>query len=165
MQSRAPGHLRRAIYHLPLLVLLFPAPAAADLTAFIGVNPTPERRTVAGFAGGAGLLIVGFEVEYANTTEDDLLDAPGLRTFMVNGLLQTLPIGRFQFYGTAGAGGYRETLRELSETHVGINVGGGAKITLIGPIRLRLDYRVFTLQGEPRHANPHRFYAGFNLKF
>ena len=154
------------LYPLPFfLLLLFPATASADLTAFLGVNPTPERRTVAGFAGGAGLLIVGFEVEYANTSEDETVEAPGLRTFMANGLVQTLPIGRLQFYGTAGAGAYRETLREASETNVGINVGGGVKIALLGPIRLRLDYRVFTLRGEPRHSKPQRFYAGLNLKF
>jgi hypothetical protein len=39
------------------------------------------------------------------------------------------------------------------------------KWSLAGPLRLRLDYRVFTLQGEPRHSNPQRFYAGINLKF
>jgi opacity protein-like surface antigen len=135
------------------------------VSAFLGVSPTPERRSVAGFAGGAGLLIVGFELEYANTTEDAVVEAPGVKTFMANGLLQTLPLGRLQFYGTAGAGGYRETLREQSETNVGINVGGGVKISLLGPLRLRLDYRAFTLRGNPRHSKPQRFYAGLNLKF
>lgn len=129
------------------------------------MSTTPERRTVAGFAGGVGLLFVGFEFEYANTTEDATLGAPGLKTFMVNGLVQTLPLGRFQFYGTAGAGGYQESLGDVSQTHVGINLGGGVKIGLLGPIRLRLDYRVFTLQGDPLYDNPQRFYAGFNLKF
>ena len=38
-------------------------------------------------------------------------------------------------------------------------------MTLAGPLRLRLDYRVFTLQGTPRHSKPQRFYAGLNLKF
>ena len=70
-----------------------------------------------------------------------------------------------QFYGTAGAGAYRETLNDNSETNVGINVGGGVKISLIGPIRLRLDYRVMTLQGDARHPKPQRFYAGVNFKF
>jgi len=32
-------------------------------------------------------------------------------------------------------------------------------------VRLRLDYRVFTLSGNPRHPRPQRFYAGINLKF
>src|SRR5687767_4511425 len=103
-----------------LLFLLLPSTASADLTAFLGVSPTPERRPLTGLAAGAGMLIVGFEVEYANTSEDAAVDAPGLRTFMANALVQTLPLGRLQFYGTAGAGAYRETLREVSETHVGI---------------------------------------------
>ena len=124
------------------------------------------NRPVRGFAVGAGLLVVGFEVEYANTSEDETEGAPGLRTFMGNGLLQTpIPIAGMQFYGTAGAGVYNESLFGVSETHVGINVGGGVKMALVGPLRLRLDYRVFTLQGDPRHPKPHRFYAGINLKF
>lgn len=147
-------------------VLIAPATAFADATAFIGSTTTPSNRLNRGFSIGAGLVIVGFEFEYANTNEepDDL--APGLRTFMFNGLLQTpIPIAGMQFYGTAGGGMYRETLNDLSETHVGINVGGGVKLSLAGPLRLRFDYRVFTLQGEPRHSKPQRFYAGVNLKF
>jgi len=148
------------------IFLLCPASAHADITAFLGVNPTPVNRAVRGFAVGAGLLVVGFEVEYANTSEDETEGAPGLRTFMGNGLLQTpIPIAGMQFYGTAGAGVYNESLFGVSETHVGINVGGGVKMALVGPLRLRLDYRVFTLQGDPRHPKPHRFYAGINLKF
>ena len=129
------------------------------------MSPTPERRPLTGLAGGAGLLVVGFELEYANTSEDEAVEAPGVRTFMANGLVQTLPIGRMQFYGTAGAGVYRETLREDTVTNVGINVGGGVKVSLLGPLRLRFDYRVFTLRGEPRHSKPQRFYVGLNLKF
>jgi opacity protein-like surface antigen len=146
--------------------LLIPSRAYADLTAFLGVNPTPVNRPVRGFAVGAGLLIVGFEFEYANTSDDEVLAAPKLQTYMFNGLVQTpVPIAGLQFYGTAGGGGYRESLFETSETHVGYNIGGGVKWSLAGPLRLRLDYRVFTLQGEPRHENPQRFYAGINLKF
>lgn len=147
-------------------LLLLPSTASADFTAFLGVNPTPSNRVVRGIAGGVGLLIVGFEFEYANTSEDLDEGAPGLRTFMFNGLLQTpIPIAGMQFYATAGGGGYRETLDAVSETHVGINVGGGVKMTLAGPLRLRLDYRIFTLRGDARHPRPQRFYAGLNLKF
>jgi opacity protein-like surface antigen len=88
---------------------------------------------------------------------------------MFNGLAQTpIPIARMQFYVTAGAGGYRESFSNEpngNETNVGINVGGGAKISLAGPLRLRVDYRVFTLQGSPRYKNVQRIYAGINLKF
>jgi hypothetical protein len=148
------------------LLFLTPAPAAADLTAFLGSTTTPENRLARGFALGVGLVIVGFEFEYADTNEELEDLAPGLRTFMFNGLLQTpVPIARLQFYGTAGGGIFRETLNEDTETNVGINVGGGVKISVLGPLRLRLDYRVFTLRGDPRHSKPQRFYAGINLKF
>jgi len=152
-----------------LFVVGAPAPARADLTGFIGVNPTPVNRAVKGFAIGAGMLIAGFEAEYADTSEDIVLAGPRLRTFMFNGLLQTpVPIAGFQFYGTIGGGVYREsfsTVPEISETNFGSNIGGGAKINLIGPLRLRVDYRVFNLHGSPRHTPVQRWYAGVNLKF
>jgi hypothetical protein len=146
--------------------LLYPATAFADFTVFLGVNPTPSNRPVRGLSVGAGLLVVGFEFEYADSSEDLEQLAPRLRTFMGNALVQTpVPIAGMQFYATAGAGGYRESLGDAAETHVGINVGGGVKMALLGPLRLRLDYRVFTFQGDPRHSKPQRFYAGINLKF
>ena len=156
---------RLTAFVLPLL-LLFPSAAAADLTAFIGVNPTPENRAVRGLAAGISLVIVGFEVEYANTSEDLEELAPHLQTFMVNGLVQT-PFPSLQFYATAGGGVFRESLAGdvFRETHVGINVGGGVKMSLLGPLRLRLDYRVFTLRGQALHSRPQRFYAGLNLMF
>jgi opacity protein-like surface antigen len=148
------------------LALFIPSNASADITAFLGTNPTPVNRVTTGFGVGMGLVIVGFEFEYGHTREnlDELV--PGLKTFMFNGLLQTpVPIAGLQFYGTAGGGVYRETLDEDSETNVGINVGGGVKMNLAGPLRLRFDYRIFTLQGSPRYSKPQRFYAGLNLKF
>jgi opacity protein-like surface antigen len=152
------------------LILFVPANAFADITAFLGVNTTPTNRVSRGFAGGAGLLIVAFEFEYANTVEDEVKRAPGLKTFMANGLLQTpIPIAGMQFYGTAGAGGYRESFtlstNTFSETNVGTNVGGGVKISVLGPLRLRLDYRIFRLHGDAQHSTVHRLYAGANLKF
>ena len=156
----------KRIAPLLLLALLVPSRAFADFTAFLGVNPTPVSRPVKGLAAGVGLLIVGFEFEYASTSDDTVKGAPSLKTYMGNGLLQTpIPIAGMQFYATAGGGAYREALNDESETHVGINVGGGVKMNLAGPLRLRLDYRVFTLQGSPRHSKPQRFYAGLNLKF
>ena len=157
--------LRRSVLCL-VGALLIPTTASADATAFLGVNATPSNRPLRGFAGGIGLIILGFEFEYAQTSEDLDRAAPQLRTFMFNGIVQTpIPIAGLQFYGTAGGGGYRETLDRQSETNVGVNVGGGVKMSLGGPLRLRLDYRVFTLRGAPRHTKPQRFYAGINLKF
>ncbi|HXW05047.1 MAG TPA: outer membrane beta-barrel protein [Vicinamibacterales bacterium] len=158
---------KHAVPGLILLALLaFPARAAADFTAFLGSNFTPSNRLTTGLGVGMGLIIVGFEFEYANTREDLSELAPGLRTFMFNGLLQTpFPIGGMQFYGTAGGGVYHETQQDDSETNFGVNVGGGVKVSLAGPLRLRFDYRVFTLSGDARHTKPQRFYAGLNLKF
>jgi hypothetical protein len=159
----------RTVLAFLLLLVVFPSIARADITGFLGVTTTPSNRPAVGFAVGAGLIIVGFEFEYAHTNEDRLELAPELRTFMFNGLLQTpIPIAGLQFYGTAGGGVYHESLSttlDLSNTNFGINVGGGVKWSLAGPLRLRLDYRVFTLSGNPRHTNVQRFYAGLNLKF
>jgi hypothetical protein len=157
---------RRIWLFLIGLAFISPSTASADITAFLGTNPTPVNRVTTGFGVGMGLVIVGFEFEYGHTREnlDEL--APSLRTYMFNGLLQTpIPIAGMQFYATAGGGVYRETLNDVAETNVGINVGGGVKVNLAGPLRLRFDYRIFTLQGDPRHSKPQRFYAGLNLKF
>jgi len=153
-----------------LAALLIPSVAHADLTGFLGLTTTPSNRRVEGFAIGAGLLIVGFEFEYGHTHEDltSAEPAPELRTFMFNGMVQTpFAIAGFQPYATVGGGAYRETLSlaDHTETSVGTNVGGGAKISLAGPLRLRVDYRVFNLRGSPLHSTVQRLYAGVNLKF
>jgi hypothetical protein len=141
-----------------------PAPAYADLTFFLGLNPTPETRSARGFAFGINLLLVGFEFEYSKTREDELVSAPGLTTGMFNGLIMT-PTSGLQLYATAGGGFYRERLLEERETSFGTNVGGGVKMRLAGPLRLRVDYRVFNLRGSPRHTTPQRFYVGANIAF
>lgn len=157
----------RVIAALAALVLLaVAAPAAADITGFLGATTTPSTRGVRGLAVGGGFLVVGFEFEYASTSEDVTELAPSLRTGMFNVLVQTpVPVAGLQFYATLGGGLFRERLAEHSETHVGANIGGGAKLHLAGPLRLRLDYRVFTLRGSPLHQRYHRLYAGVNLGF
>ncbi|HEY5619960.1 MAG TPA: hypothetical protein VIK60_18605 [Vicinamibacterales bacterium] len=141
-------------------------PVFADATVFVGSTVTPTNRTAKGLALGAGLVVVGFEFEFSDTGESLEDAAPSLRTGMGNVLLQTpFPIAGIQFYFTTGAGIYRERLEALQETHVGFNTGGGAKISVLGPIRARLDYRVFSLRGEPLHSTVHRIYAGLNLAF
>jgi hypothetical protein len=157
--------MRHAVAAL-LLLLAAATPALADATVFIGSTTTPANRAAKGVALGVGLLIVGFEFEYADT--GDMLEesAPSLRTGMGNVLLQTpFPVAGMQFYVTTGAGAYREQLGEVQETHIGFNTGGGVKVSLLGPIRARLDYRIFTLRGEPLHSTVHRVYAGLNLAF
>ena len=157
-------HIRLIV--LTSMLLAGAAPAFADATAFIGTTSSPANRTAKGFAVGIGLLIVGFEFEYSSTSEEVSEAAPSLRTGMGNVLLQT-PFAVFglQPYATMGAGLYRERLGDVQETSLGVNTGGGVKISLLGPIRARVDSRVFNLRGDPLHSTVHRVYAGVNLAF
>jgi hypothetical protein len=149
-----------------LLILTVAAPARADLTAFIGANMTPANRQVLGGAFGMGLLVIGFEGEYAFTPDDPQAAAPSVKTGMGNVILQT-PGAFFgvQPYFTTGVGLYRETLGAHQSTGVGLNTGGGVKLNLAGPLRLRVDYRVFKLGSSALNSPAHRVYAGLNLKF
>jgi opacity protein-like surface antigen len=148
-----------------VLLALTSATARADITGFIGANTTPANRHVTGLAVGAGLLVVGFEFEYAYTPDDPVAGAPSLKTGMGNVILQTpTAIMGFQPYFTTGGGIYQEELGLHSDTSVGFNTGGGVKISLAGPIRLRVDYRIFKLGSGALDSPAHRFYAGLNLK-
>lgn len=153
-----------------LALLLAPGVAAADVTAFLGLSPTPTTRLGRGAAAGMGLVIVGFEVEVAQISASLDDDSPSLTTGSVNVLLQTpLEVSRVQLYATTGATAYRETLDTTvdphRETHVGGNLGAGFKMRLAGPLKLRVDYRVFRLRGSPLYSTYHRFYAGATLGF
>jgi hypothetical protein len=151
---------------LGLMLLGAASPASADITAFLGTTSTPTNRAAKGFAVGVGLLIVGFEFEYSDTSEEPLESAPSLRTGMGNVLLQTpFPIFGVQPYFTSGGGLYREQLGSVTETSFGVNSGGGVKVSLLGPVRARIDYRLFNFRGDPIHRTVHRFYAGLNLSF
>lgn len=149
-----------------LLLAVSTGAARADITGFIGATTTPANRQAKGFAIGTGLLIIGFEFEYASTSDDPTVGAPSLTTGMGNVLLQT-PSAFFGFqpYFTTGGGLYRETLGTHQDTSFAVNTGGGVKITLIGPLRLRVDYRVFKLGSGALYSPAHRVYAGLNLKF
>jgi hypothetical protein len=149
-----------------LLLAAVAAPARADLTAFIGANTTPANRQARGFAIGTGLVIVGFEFEYASTTDDPAVSAPSLKTGSGNILLQTPgAFFGFQPYWTTGGGVYQEELLLHKDTGLSLNTGGGVKVNLIGPIRLRVDYRVFRQGNGALYSTAHRIYTGLNVKF
>jgi opacity protein-like surface antigen len=143
-----------------------PAVARADVTAFLGLSPTVAPRLVRGASAAISLVVVGFEIEAAQTLARESRNAPSLTTGMANVLVQTpFDVSRVQFYGTAGGGLYRETLGGRQETSVGVNLGAGIKYRLTGPLKLRIDYRVFRLQGSPLAPTVHRLYAGATLGF
>ena len=117
--------LQRLLILSTLALLSTALPARADLTAFIGTQSAPSMRTTTGISAGMGVLIVGFEGEYAQAHGDDLCPAatasstgecaPSLRTVMGNLLIQT-PRGivpRLQFYGTIGGGYFRERFEPI----------------------------------------------------
>ncbi len=110
--------------------------------------------------------MIGFEFEYSQILDDEIEALPSLKTWSGNVLLQTpVELHGVQLYATAGGGGYRERLGETTVTHADVNLGGGAKIRVLGPLRVRLDYRIFKLSGSPLYSPYHRFYAGANLAF
>ena len=156
----------RTIAIAAALLLLAAAPARADLTAFLGANTTPANRQVRGGALGFGLLVVGVELEYAFTPDDLTAKAPALKTGMGNLILQTpIAIYGFQPYFTTGGGFYSESLGTNSDAGFGLNTGGGVKVSLAGPVRLRVDYRVFKLGSGALNSPAQRVYVGLNLKF
>ena len=153
-----------------LLVLLFVLAgreAAADVVLFTGKTSTPSSRPVRGVAVDAVILIIGIEFEYSDTSEDMAVDAPALRSAMFNAVVQTPSILGLRFYATAGGGLYEEKLTSTNynKRGVGTNTGGGVKIPVVGPIGLRVDYRLFSLRGGALHDTVKRFYMGANLAF
>lgn len=159
-------HGLRRLVLLTAIGLGMAAPAHADATAFIGANTTPENRSVKGISAGAGFLVVAFEFEYAATDSDPATLSPSLKTGMANIVLQTpVAIHGFQPYVTSGTGIYRERLGAHVKTGLAPNVGGGVKMNLAGPLRLRVDYRVFRLGSGALYSPAHRVYVGLNLKF
>jgi len=148
------------------LVLACASVAQADATVFIGASSNPTNRGARGFAVGAGFLIVAFEFEYASVSDDPDSGAPSLKTGMGNVLLQTpVPIFGFQPYFSVGGGVFHESIGSHSETNFAPNTGGGVKISLVGPLKLRVDYRVFRLGNGALYSPAHRIYAGLNIGF
>jgi hypothetical protein len=136
------------------------------------------RRAIAGGAGGChgisrsvprpastwpraagAIVIVSFEVEAAQILEQTADAEPRLTTGMANILAgrRSTSRGCSSRHRRAGltANG------SAAETNGAVNLGGGVKIGLAGPLKLRLDYRLFRLRGTRRH----RVYAGATLGF
>src|SRR6185503_20198163 len=140
--------LRRLLPLLCLALAVSPRPAFADATLFIGTTNVSDsanasRQTTKGFAIGAGLLVVGIEFEYAQTGADEERLGPSLRT---------------------GVGNV-----DIQKPGFTSNTGGGVKISLLGPLKARVDYRIFKLLGDKPsptwRGTVQRLYAGVSLGF
>ena len=159
---------------LGVMVLTLSTAAAAaqgleshiNATAFAGAAMTPDPQVAIGVAVGVRPrpTAVSLEFEYSRSGSDPAEGVPAIVTFSVNFLLQ-FPVqpSRYQFYGTFGVGVYGLLRDSTSSEPDGVrNFGGGAKITVAGPFKLRVDYRAFRLAPIPReyHSNEHRLYVG-----
>ena len=126
-------------------------------------RPKPQDARV---RGRRRLLLIGFEFEYADTSDDLASLAPALKTGIGNVLLQT-PFRSSASSRTSRPAPASIARRSTTAEHTGFgfNTGGGVKVTLVGPLRLRVDYRVFRLGSDALNSPAHRLYAGLNLKF
>src|SRR5215469_4543935 len=156
---------RAALIALLILGVLTvrPAPAWADATAFLGWSPTITNRSATGVSIGISALILGFEFEYSHINDASASGVPSLGSGMFNVLIQTPT--KLSLYVTAGAGIYHESLDSVGHTNFGDNVGGGVKIPIAGPIRVRVDYRVFNLNSSLIGKAEQRIYVGANFAF
>jgi hypothetical protein len=158
-------------------LLVFPSPAKADVTVFAGRLASGQPRTV--FGGSAGRFYtenVGFEFEVAVTPGSGSAEQHKYQIFTGNLLIQSsLPRGhRPQVYGAIGMGIYGETSSGgggSGEVFIG-SFGGGVKVKLTGPFRVRADYRLFRLgeaadagPGFVLHRHPQRVSVGIGVAF
>ena len=157
----------RTVGLIAILALAAAVPARADATAFIGANTTPANRAVRGFAVGAGLLIVAFEFEYASTSSDDrdrravAQDRDAATSCCRRRSASSASSRTSRPARASSASGSAR----ITETSFAPNTGGGVKMSLVGPLQLRVDYRVFKLGNGALYSPAHRVYAGLNLKF
>jgi hypothetical protein len=156
----------RALLLIGAVLVAGAVPARADLTIFAGAQNAPSVRPATGISLGFGLLLVGWEVEIARVTQETDSRAPSIASGTASVYIQNpIPISGVQVYAIAGAGLYRERLSNVyGQNDVHVALGGGAKIQLVGPLKVRLDYRFFKLR-DSIADNPQRVSAGLTLSF
>jgi hypothetical protein len=145
-----------------------------NITTFAGMAVTSGPHPASGVAVGLKPQPgpVSLEFEYSRSRGDTVSGPPAIATLAGNILVQRQR-SRFQYYGTFGVGLYAPLpdlsrrrgggVHQTSEPDSARNIGGGAKVTLVGPLKLRMDYRAFFLAG--RESNQHRFYVGIVAGF
>ena len=148
------------------LALAAPGQAsAASFGAFIGFSPTGSFRVADGFSFTGHLALIGIELEYGHLGQDSGSHTPGATTAMAN--LQIATPGHFQVYVTGGAGLSHENLDAQHQWGGVLNLGGGIKSKIAGPIHLRIDYRVLMFYGtiSGTSARQQRVYGGIEIGF
>jgi len=164
----------------PLMMLGLSASAAVaqtptapvNLTAFAGAAMAPDAHAVSGIGVGVRPQPgpVSIEFEYSGRRIDRTRSVPSIVTFAGNFLVQ-VPVrqSRFELYAAFGVGFYilQPDHQSGEDSDSAWNFGGGAKVTLAGPLKLRMDYRVFRLAPIPdrHHSDLRRLSLGIVAGF
>lgn len=154
------------------LVLMNPVSARADATVLVGLTSVEGLRPSLGWSFSYRPSAVGVEVEYLTTTPGNY-SAGGIFGSVI---VMPVTISNVQIFVLGGVGVWGEGFKGGKRTGVlsAANVGGGVLVGLVGPVRLRLDYRLFRL-GEvskeeigaisPSRKHPQRIAAGLYFRF
>jgi opacity protein-like surface antigen len=162
MDSRHPRLIAAAV---AAMLIAAPTAARADITAFLGAYLTPTRQSVQGVSIGFKILVAGVEFEAVRAPEDVEKGQPEIQEGSASVLVES-PTGRVKLYGLMGAGLYRMQFAGVAgDTNTSLHVGGGIKITLAGPIGLRVDYRVVKRNGLVESDTRQRLYVGVRVDF
>lgn len=135
----------RRTFTLALLLLftLSSRIARADGTFLAGAMHTDRVRPAIGWAFSHCPQVAGFEIEYFSTHPGDENDRASAGSIIASVIVQPVAIGRAQIYGIGGFGLWGEKYANGGGTgEAGAkSIGGGVKIWLAEPLRLRIDYR------------------------
>ena len=152
-------------------------PASADATVYAGAVTGGGSRSVVG--GAIGFFpretgaVIGFEIDHMRTIGGVTPSRPRIESSGGALLVQVYVVPRrFQAYGALGGGVFSQDGGDQTAAGIAANFGGGIKITLAGPLRIRLDYRLFVLSQNPdqslealSYKHPQRVTAGLALAF
>lgn len=175
MMRHCGSFVARVVLHQALLVagltlglILGASPARADLTVFGGFSSPSLPRPTIGFSLDFLCRMVCLEAEWARTAGGNAsryVATTGLNVFVnfpatVNGV---------QWYATGGFGTYSQSSTRGYPTAK--NIGVGTKLPLVGPLKVRLDYRVYFVNLDETQSRPassfhsHRVTSGLSLAF
>jgi hypothetical protein len=144
---------------------------AADATVLAGLLSAGGPRPSVGFAFGYCPSVAGFEIEYFGTPGGSTTDHSSAGGIFASLVVQPATASKVQLFAIGGLGIWGETFADGSGVSYAKNIGGGVKIPIARPLRLRLDYRLFVVgdleDGDrgPTTKYPQRFSAGLQLVF
>lgn len=161
---------------LVVLMLMNPVSARGDATVLVGLTYVDALRPSYGFSFGYRPSVVGFEIEYLGTFGQTTPGDYSAGGIFASVIVQPVTISHVQIFAVGGFGAWGEGFAGGKRTGVlnAGNVGGGVLVGLAGPLKLRLDYRLFLL-GEvaeaevgaiaPSRKHPQRIAAGLHFAF